>query len=82
MTERKKINRESMIYTSQKFKIEHHEPRKNMMWTRVLRKGKQFLLQMWHRRVILVTNPVINHEWGKDLIVNTTKGTHPLFSTG
>jgi hypothetical protein len=28
-------------------------------------------------RVTIVTNPVISHEWGKDLIVITTNGTHP-----
>ena len=29
------------------------------------------------RRVNLVTNPVISHEWGKDLEVFTTSGTYP-----
>jgi hypothetical protein len=29
------------------------------------------------RRVHLVTNPVINHEWGKDREVFTTSGTYP-----
>jgi hypothetical protein len=29
------------------------------------------------RRVNLVTNPVISHEWGKDREVFTTSGTHP-----
>ena len=29
------------------------------------------------RRVDLVTNPVINHEWGKDRKVFTTSGTYP-----
>ena len=29
------------------------------------------------RRVNLVTNPVINHEWGKDQEVFTTSGTYP-----
>jgi len=80
MTERKIINSESIIYITlhRKLKIEHHESHKHMMWTQVLGKGKQFLLHMWHRRVTIVTNPVTSHEWGKDLIVNTTKGTNPL----
>ena len=29
------------------------------------------------RRVNLVTNPVISHEWGKDREVFTTSGTYP-----
>jgi len=29
------------------------------------------------RRVNLVTNPVISHEWGKDREVFTTGGTYP-----
>ena len=29
------------------------------------------------RGVNLVTNPVINHEWGKDRVVLTTSGTYP-----
>ena len=29
------------------------------------------------RRVNLVTNPVISHEWGKDWEVLTTSGTYP-----
>ena len=29
------------------------------------------------RRVNLVTNPVISHEWGKDQEVFTTSGTYP-----
>ena len=29
------------------------------------------------RRVSIVTNPVISHEWRKDRIGITTKGTHP-----
>jgi len=31
-------------------------------------------------RVNLVTNPVINHEWGKDRDVFTTSGTYPCSS--
>jgi hypothetical protein len=31
----------------------------------------------YSRRVNLVTNPVINHEWGKDREVLTTSGTYP-----
>jgi hypothetical protein len=30
-----------------------------------------------NRRVTLVTNPVISHEWGNDQIVITTNETHP-----
>jgi hypothetical protein len=29
------------------------------------------------RPVTLVTNPMKNHEWGKDRIVITTNGTYP-----
>jgi len=46
--------------------------------TQVLRKGRQFLLHIWHPSCsTLVTNPVVSHEWGKDCIVTTTNGTYP-----
>jgi hypothetical protein len=32
-------------------------------WTQVLRKNKQFLFYYGTRRVNLVTNPMISHEW-------------------
>jgi hypothetical protein len=50
---------------------------KNQGWTQVLWKGKQFLLHYDARRVYLVTNLVINHEWGKDREGFTTNGTYP-----
>jgi hypothetical protein len=52
-------------------------PTKTRKWTQVLRKGKQFMLHWWYRRVNVVTNPVIGHEWEKDGEVFTTSGTYP-----
>ena len=44
----------------------------------MLRKGKQFLPSFSNtRRVTLVTNPVISHEWGKEWEVFTTSGRYP-----
>jgi len=40
-------------------------PTENREWTHVLRKGKQFLLHYWHRRVTLVNNAGIRHERGR-----------------
>ena len=45
--------------------------------TEVFRTGKQLLSTSGTRRVNLVTNPVINYEWGKDKQeVITTSGTY------
>jgi hypothetical protein len=38
---------------------------------------KTFCSTSGTRRVNLVTNPVISHEWGKDWEVLTTSGTYP-----
>ena len=48
-----------------KLKIEQHESHSKPGRTQVIWMGKQFLLQSW-RPSVLVTNPVISHEWGKD----------------
>ena len=47
---------------------------RNLGWTPVLRKSKQFLLRMWHMSCYsyIVTNPVLSHEQRKDLTVITT----------
>ena len=42
----------------------------------MLRKGKSSCSTSGTRRVDLVTNPVISHEWGKDREVITTSGTY------
>ena len=56
-----------MIYdTLHKKTASNTNPTLNQGWTNVLLKGRQFLLQMWHRRITLVTNQVIIHEWGPD----------------
>ena len=54
-----------------KLKIEQHKPFKNWGWSRVLRKGNQFLLHIWDHHATLVTDRVISQEWGKDRIVIT-----------
>jgi hypothetical protein len=41
-------------------------PLKNRAWTQVLRKGSSSCSTSDTRRVNLVTNPVIRHEWGKN----------------
>ena len=60
-----------------KQKIEQHKPTKNQVWTQVLRKGGIFLSNICTRRITLITNPMINREWGKDLKVFATSGTYP-----
>ena len=41
-------------------KIEHHEPNNSRRCTQVLRKGKQFLLHMWHPSCYSCYNPTGN----------------------
>ena len=61
-----------------KLKIESNtNATKNRGWTQVFLKGKQLLLHKGTRRVTLVTNPVISHEWGKDRKVFSTSGAYP-----
>jgi hypothetical protein len=61
MAKRKRTNSDLQSIT-QKTDNEQHEHHQQRRWTQGLWKGKQFLLHMWHRRVSLVTNSVINHE--------------------
>jgi hypothetical protein len=70
---RKRTKGQMMIYKTlhRKLKIEQHKPYKNRGWTRVLRKGNQFLLHIWDHHATLVTDRVISHEWGEDRIVIT-----------
>jgi hypothetical protein len=53
------------------------EPHKKLGWTWTIQKGKQFVLQWRSRRVILVKNAVISHEWRTNRIVITTYETYP-----
>jgi hypothetical protein len=46
-----------------KLKIVQHKSHQNRGWTQVLWTGRQFLLHKLHRRVTLVINSVISHEW-------------------
>jgi hypothetical protein len=41
------------------------------------RRVSSFCYTSGTRRIILVTNPVISHEWVKDWEVLTTSGTYP-----
>jgi hypothetical protein len=61
MAKRKRTNSDLQSIT-QKTDNEQHEHHQQRRWTQGLWKGKQLLLHMWHRRVSLVTNSVINHE--------------------
>ena len=51
-------------------------PTKNRGWTQVLRKVECSDSSCGARRVILVTNLVISHEWGKDRKMLTTSETY------
>ena len=46
----KRTKGQAMIYETlhTNLKIEHHETTKNQKLTQVLRKGKQFMLHIWH----------------------------------
>ena len=59
---------------------EQHEPYWKIEWTRVIRTGKQFLHPTSSaNRLILVTNPLISHEWGNYRIMITTNEIYPWF---
>ena len=48
-----------------------------MIYHRVCNNSNTTIATMIWLTVTLVTNLVISHAWGKDQIVNTTKGTYP-----
>ena len=79
MAKRKRTKGQIMICKTLhgKQKIEQHKPTKNQVWTQVLRKGGISLSNICTRRITLITNPMINREWGKDLKVFATSGTYP-----
>jgi hypothetical protein len=52
-------------------------PIEYLVCTHVLRKGINSYFVSGTRRIKLVTNPVISHEWLKDWLMNTTNRTYP-----
>ena len=59
-------------------KIKWHEPLWKPGLTQVLRKVSSSCSTSGARRVNLVTNPMISHEWGKDREVFSTNGTYSI----
>ena len=76
---RKYKKRQTISYKTKyrKLKIEQHEPTKTGDELRCFGRVISSCSICDAHCVTLVTNPVINHEWGKDRIVITTSGTYP-----